>query len=120
MSVFDGRVERKGLVEIVGLARPQIVVIVKLANFRRDFSDLPSLQIVLLVQNLEGQNKSNGIMSNGKMASIGILSPTKTIDSLVFILVNKNKRTTQTKKEEQQRQEEQQQREKEQQQQREE
>ncbi len=46
----NGPVELEGLVEIVRLARPQVVVIVELPNPTRNLPNLPSLQGVGLVE----------------------------------------------------------------------
>ena len=37
--------------QVARLARPQVVVVVQLANLARDLTDLPALQAVLAVQN---------------------------------------------------------------------
>ena len=54
MSVFDGRVEGKSFVEIVGFAGSQVVMVIKLTDLGSDLPDLPPLQIVFLVKNLKG------------------------------------------------------------------
>jgi len=47
---LDGPVELKCLIEVIGLTRPQVVVVVELSNPTRNLPNLPSLEGVLGVE----------------------------------------------------------------------
>lgn len=48
VSIPDSFVKDKTLIEVVGLAGTRVVLIVKLADFTGQFSDFPTLQVVIV------------------------------------------------------------------------